>query len=95
MQNVPGNSDVDEAMLDTATAMSMVRVANALNYHYPCKIIAVNKSKAADSFVPGNGRWSIHPYCLTARTISSLASTCTLMTKRRFQALALTDGLQR
>ncbi len=24
MQNVPGNSDVDEAMLDTATAMSMV-----------------------------------------------------------------------
>ncbi len=24
MQSVPGNSDVDEAMLDTATAMSMV-----------------------------------------------------------------------
>lgn len=24
MQNVPGNSDVDEAMLNTATAMSMV-----------------------------------------------------------------------
>lgn len=28
MKNVPGSSDVDEAMLDTATAMSMVRGAN-------------------------------------------------------------------
>ena len=28
MKNVSVNSDVDEAMLDTATAMSMVRVAN-------------------------------------------------------------------
>ena len=45
MQNVPDNSSVDEAMLDTATAMSMVRVAIslALNYHHPCKKVAVNE----------------------------------------------------
>lgn len=97
MQNVPGNSDVDEAMLDTATAMSMVRVAISLasNYHHPRSIAAVTESRTADAFIPGNGRWSTHPCYLTARTMNSLASTCTLMMKRPFQALAPTDGLQK
>ena len=39
MKNVPGKSDVDEAMLDTATAMSMVRVANDFCYFTAYHII--------------------------------------------------------
>lgn len=31
VQNVPGNADVDEAMLDTATAMSMVSLSVKAN----------------------------------------------------------------
>lgn len=98
MQNVPGNSDVDEAMLDTATAMSMVRIAITLlrqDIAILARKLLVNDSRTADSFIPGNGRWSTHPCCLTARTMSSWASTCTLMMKHLFQALASTGGLQK
>lgn len=89
MQNVPGNSDVDEAMLDTATAMSMVRVT------HPCFQVAVHGPRAADSFTPGNGRWSTLPCFLTARITTSLVSISTLMTRRRSQALASIGAPQR
>lgn len=42
MQNVPGNSDVDEAMLDTATAMSMVEHTSLLSNSKDNDFIGIN-----------------------------------------------------
>ncbi|DBA99753.1 TPA: hypothetical protein ACH3X3_012300 [Trebouxia sp. C0006] len=42
MQNIPGNSDVDEAMLDTATAMSMVEHTSLLSNSKDNDFIGIN-----------------------------------------------------